>query len=147
MSLDKLFHILKTYDYDDFSILKGKIIKKIEFIPGRDNEPDETENEGIIFTMDNDEKYRLCYDPDGMQDGCDVYVYLKEIIGDINDIIDKKILHAECSTNESENNEICFSQTWTFYRILTIDSDVTIVFFGESNGFYSEVVDFQKIGD
>jgi hypothetical protein len=39
------------------------------------------------------------------------------------------------------------SFTWTFYRLGTIKGDITIRWYGSSDGWYSESVSFKKIGE
>jgi hypothetical protein len=41
--------------------------------------------------------------------------------------------------------EDCESGLWTFYKLSTLWANVTIRWLGESNGYYSEVVDFTQI--
>lgn len=37
------------------------------------------------------------------------------------------------------------SGTWTFYTLATKRSSVTLRWYGESNGYYSEDVDFKQV--
>lgn len=113
--------------------LKGKTISKITGGIG---------DEEIIFTISNDEAYKLFHNQD-----CCESVSVEDIAGDLNDIIGTPILEAEEVTS-NENPEGWKSEwgqdsfTWTFYKISTIKGSVTIRWYGASNGYYSETVEF-----
>ena len=53
---------------------------------------------------------------------------------------------AEETTNSDDKygRELYESWTWTFYRFATIKGYLTMRWLGESNGYYSERVDFMK---
>ena len=122
-----------------FEILKGKTFKEIEVIK------DEDDYSYVIFTTNDNITYHLNH----YYDCCEL-VMLEDINGDLNDLINSEIIMAECVSNRDwlseSGNEYRFnphagSQTWSFYKLTTTKGYVTIRFFGESNGNYSEEVE------
>jgi len=92
------------------------------------------------------------YDTDGeiyvmyhQQDCCES-VYIEDIDGDLDDLLNSPILMAE-AVSESGNDTGYGTSTWTFYKIATIKGTVTLRWLGESNGYYSESVDFIRLTD
>jgi len=120
-----------------FEDLKGK---KLVSIGNYDDEV-------LTFTLDTGKMYGLYHDQDCRED-----VRINDINGNLSDLIGLPILLAEEISNENENPrgvEIPKYQedsfTWTFYKLATIKGYVTIRWYGESNGYYSESVDFGPI--
>ena len=76
-------------------------------------------------------------------------VYIDDVCGDFADLLNETILVAEelsCDVTE-EDRRIDNSCTWTFYHLATFSGDVTVKWFGASNGYYSEGADLFKISD
>ena len=83
------------------------------------------------------------------QDCCES-VQIEDICGDLQDLMGSPIISAEesCSNKNPEDIKLPdyqYSFTWTFYRIATAKGLVVIRWYGESNGYYSEEVQFEKV--
>lgn len=107
-----------------FEELLGKTLTNIDVVKG----------EEIIFTTSEGTKYKMHH----WQECCE-YVRIKDICGDLEDLIGSPILMAEEVVGEVQK------MTWTFYKLATIKGYVTIEWLGESNGWYSERVDFERM--
>lgn len=101
----------------------------------------EVKNTGdeIQFLSDGGKDYRLYHSQD-----CCEHVYVEDVIGNLADLTGSPIVSAEEISSEGtppqHDGEESF--TWTFYRIGTAKGSVTIRFYGSSNGYYSESVEF-----
>lgn len=91
-------------------------------------------------TFEND---KVCYIFYHMQDCCET-VYVEEIIGDLEDLENLPLLIANEESNADGPETKGESYTWTFYNFATYKGYVTIRFYGESNGYYSESVSLKK---
>lgn len=117
-----------------FEELIGKVFIKIEKVG--DDEIYFHTNDGQILKMYHD------------QDCCES-VYIEDICGDLDDLINSPITMAEEIYNVDEDalNEYDDSFTWTFYKFATSKGYVTIRWYGTSNGYYSESVNFVVVND
>jgi hypothetical protein len=121
--------------HENFEALRGKTIKRFT------NATVGSEDVGI--ECDDGTAYRLKYYPD-----CCASCSLNEIVGDISDLIDTPILMAEVVVGGADVHpapEHADSFTWAFYKLATVKGYVTLRFLGESNGYYSETVDFERV--
>lgn len=119
----------------------------IELILGKTlTEAEHPDHETIVFRTTEGEVYHMYHEQD-----CCEHVTVEEIIGDLNDLVGHPILVAEEVSSSDpqpgqENAENHWgSFTWTFYKISTILGSVTIRWYGESNGYYSEAVTVAKV--
>ena len=78
------------------------------------------------------------------QDCCEG-VKIEDICGYLRDLENTPIISVAETSNNERHEEICESRTWTFYIFRTMKGTVTIRWYGESNGYYSERVDFEEI--
>lgn len=118
----------------EFSVLKGKVLTKIEVF-----------EDEIYFETSDDKKYKMFHETN-----CCESVSIEDISGiPIQDLLGDPILIANESTSDlTDSNSIDKyddSFTWTFYELATIKGSVTIRWYGTSNGYYSESVDFKEI--
>ncbi len=76
---------------------------------------------------------------------CCESVAIEDICGDLADLVGRPLILAEevSNTNMPEPHKGSESYTWTFYRFATVKGTVTVRWLGESNGYYSESVDFE----
>ncbi len=110
------------------SDLRGKWISKVEQIG----------DDILQFTLAGGDVYRLCHHQD-----CCESVYIEDVCGQLSDLENTTLLMAEEAVDRSEEQDEYSSRTWTFYKFGTIKGYVTIRWLGESNGYYSESVDFE----
>ena len=112
--------------------LKGKTLTKID--------GEEGDGELFFFISDGD-VLKMYHEKD-----CCESVYLEDICGDLDNLIGSPILVAEERTNRDDppiDERYDESWTWTFYEISTLKGSVTLRWYGESNGYYSEDVDIE----
>ena len=121
----------------NFNILKGLTITSIDGL--------EDDSAEVIFTTSEGRRFEMSHSQD-----CCERVSIEDICGDINDLLNSPILLAEEVTSEEDPEDIqkgyhdCL-YCWTFYKLSTFKGDVTIRWYGESNGYYSVSVNFEEI--
>lgn len=123
-----------------FFDLKGKtIVSVIAYDCEGDVKPPPYKGATELRFLDSDGiKYLMYHEQD-----CCESVLVDDVAGDFQDIIGCPIIEAEETSNHNVSDKYKFdSQTWTFYKLSTIKGSVTIRWHGNSNGYYSESVDF-----
>lgn len=111
--------------------LRGKILLKIDTV-----EDDNFVNDEIVFTTLRGQRCKLYH----RQDCCES-VGIEDINGDLADLLYTPLTVVEENSNQSDPED-GDSQTWTFYKFATAKGYVDIRWYGTSNGYYSESVDF-----
>ena len=97
------------------------------------------DNDVILFKTTSGRLFKMYHSQD-----CCESIRINDITGDIPDLIGVSILTAEETSSHDEVTDF-ESSTWTFYRIGTIKGSVVIRWLGESNGCYSESVEFEEV--
>jgi hypothetical protein len=118
-----------------FSELQGQTLKRAAQIT----------DDRIEFELEDGTTYALYH----IQYCCESVV-VESVTGDLADLVGTPILLAEEATSSDDPPGVKHeyppeSQTWTFYKLRTIKGSVDIRWHGESNGYYSESVDFGPV--
>lgn len=113
----------------------------IEILNGRIFTDIQVTDETITFVCSEKEKYLMYH----CQNCCES-VCVEDIIGDIEDIKGSPVIRAtENTSSDAPKGGYSESHTWTFYDIATAKGSVTIRWYGESNGYYSESVEVEQL--
>lgn len=123
----------------EFEELFGKTIIEIQ---GAEQYSDQS-----IFTCSDGTRFKMFHNQN-----CCEHVSVEDICGDIEALIGTPILRAE-ESNSRDNPALDRgsvesydeSHTWTFYTLATIRGYVDFRWYGSSNGYYSESVDFVEL--
>ena len=97
------------------------------------------DSEEITFCCDDGTRWRMWHEQD-----CCEGVAVEDVVGDPEDICGTPLVVAEEVSKEADDD--AESATWTYYRFRTIRGSLTIRWYGESNGYYSESVEFAQMG-
>lgn len=126
----------------EFSDLVGKTFVKIDKVLNVFKEIEE-----LHFYSDNGDIYKLYHSQD-----CCESVYLNDVVGNLDDLLNSTILMAYEASNHDEvtearqlGDEDFYSETWTFYHLATLKGYVSLRWIGSSSGYYSESVDLIKV--
>ena len=111
----------------DIHELEGKVLKEIDFKTNNLNDE-------ITFKTNDDRVFKLYHSQE-----CCESVVINNIKGELDDLLGSPILKVEKWINKRDN------ETWTLYKLETETSIVEITWLGESNGYYSESVDFCEV--
>lgn len=109
--------------------LIGKTFFKVYVGKGKDE---------LVFETQAGDKYVFYHEQDCCED-----VKVEDICGELSHLVGSPINIALESTSEG-SDEKSDSFTWTFYIFATAKGYVTVRWFGESNGCYSESVNLKK---
>ena len=121
----------------EFAELIGKTLASIEGL--------EEGSDRVEFVCGDGTRFAMYHSQD-----CCESVLINDITGDVGDLIGSPILAAEEASSDTAPEGFKHEyepegQTWTFYKLATLKGYVDIRWFGSSNGWYSESVDFVRL--
>lgn len=104
----------------------------------------EVNGDEILFGCSDRSAYKMFHDQD-----CCESVVIDSIDGEMDDLVGSPILMAEEISSDGvepkdPSDATWGTYTWTFYKFATANGYVTVRWYGTSNGYYSESVDFEK---
>lgn len=114
------------YEARDVSVLLGETLVDIT----------QFENKTLYFTTLSGRKYMMYHANEYTES-----VEIESIVGALDDLIGVPLLLSEAVSYSNEDEHY----TWTFYKFATRKGYVDIRWYGSSNGFYSERVDFIQV--
>lgn len=127
-----------SYDNNhNISVLNGRTIVEVSGLS--------TGSDEVRFMCADGTVWRMVHEQD-----CCESVYVEDVCGDVSDLLGT-VIDARMETNSGNHPDGKVFQydpdsfTWTFYVIQTNKGCVTIRWLGESNGYYSESVDFELL--
>lgn len=147
-----------------FESIKGLTFNKVE----------NNDNDEIVFYCNNGSIYRQVYYPDccascsveeiigDLSDLENTPILLAEKVyssePDARTLVDRTAQYKKEVEEYKEQGRVFYhdnledylrsnfeSETWTFYKLLTIKGSVTIRWYGSSNGYYSESATFEQV--
>lgn len=120
-------------DYLDVSTMLGMTMASVEQV-GDDE---------LVFTTTDGQIFKLWHSQD-----CCENVVIEDITGDLSDLVGAPLLQSEEVSSDppvrGPDEYVPESETWTFYKFATVKGYVTVRWYGTSNGYYSESVDFGR---
>lgn len=97
------------------------------------------EKDEIVFSFSDAPDWKMYH----RQDCCES-VGVEDIVGELSDLLNSPLLEAE--EVEGETGDLEYGTfTWTYYKFSTIKGSVNIRWYGESNRYYSETVEFEPV--
>lgn len=126
---------MSEWDNPRFELIVGRTFTAVRQVGG----------DRIEFEADNGDEFALYHSQD-----CCESVVVESVAGDLADLVGVPILEAYESSSGDRPDDVPMpeygidSETWTFYRLVTIKGSVVIRWHGESNGYYSESVSFAQ---
>lgn len=109
------------------------------------------DSDEVTFYSECGQQFRMYHEQD-----CCESVFLNDVEGDVSDLIGTPIVVAETVSDAGQQalnlliplpDKGGDCEQWTFYRLATTKGWVVLRWYGDSNGYYSTDVTFERITD